>query len=94
MEFDRTRDAVLGSAVIVSPVLGLLSLYASFVIGINPALRTGMIKLHFFEPPTSHPEGRLVFMGIALLSVSIPVTVAVTRFRLIMRVGEARTRNE
>jgi hypothetical protein len=94
MEFDRTRDAALGFAIIVSLGLGLLSLWATFVVAISLALRTGILKIHLLEPPAPHTDEGLILMGILLLSVSTAVVIAFAAFRSIKRLGEARARNE
>jgi hypothetical protein len=83
-------DQVLGTALFVGAVCGLLSFCVVWLVAFSIALNTGILKIHFDLTPTSLKE-RFALFGVFGSAGLLAALLAFMAFRLIMRFGESRS---
>ena len=86
---EHPGDPRLGTALVVSAILGLVSFWGVFLVLASVAIRIGIVRLHVLvlTPADSHES--LVNWGLLALSGSIAIVIGFAVFRFFMGLGQA-----
>jgi hypothetical protein len=92
MQSDKRVDAVLGVAVIFSPIVGIVVFCLALAFGLNFILWADLVQLYMFVPSIPNPAAGTVLGGLTFLSIMFGLLAMVASFRWISRLGKATQR--
>jgi hypothetical protein len=94
MQSQRSRDAILGSGLVLGLGSGLIALVGAYAIALDWAARAGIAKFHSLDPIPTGFRDPFVAFGALVFCSSTAVLFALVTFRCVTRLGERLTRDE